>query len=69
MDQLTSFVQMIADKANYLTLKNQLKNALEKGPIYSDSIYQYDGSILFMIKEGTEKRLIVAEKIPPFFWN
>jgi hypothetical protein len=60
MEQVTSFLQKIADQVDFLTLQNLLKTAPKKWPIYPDSLYQYEGSILFMFKAGTQKRLMVA---------
>jgi hypothetical protein len=60
MDQITSFLQMIACQKDFLALQNALKTIPEKGPIYPDSLYQSEGSILFMVKKGVKKSLMVA---------
>jgi hypothetical protein len=67
MDQITAFLQLIADQKDFSALQKALKTTSEKGSIYPDSLYQSEGSILFMVKKGTEKRLIVAGEHSPLF--
>jgi hypothetical protein len=60
MEQLTSFLQLIAAQTDFSKLQQELHASREPQMIYPDSLHQSEGSILFLTKNGLEKNLFVV---------
>jgi hypothetical protein len=67
MDQLTSFLQLIADQADLTTLRHALQTVPQPQIIYPDSLNQSEGTTLFMVKTGAEKFLFAAGAASPLY--
>lgn len=68
MNGLRSFLQLVAKNRNIATLKETVRTTPEYSFIYPESIHEYAGSVLFMVRyEEKGKKLIITRSDHPIY--